>query len=94
MTGASASVNWQEVVSICLAVPGKVCEIEDDKAIIEYSPGITNRVNIALVEVKVGDYVLVHAGFAIQRLDEKEAMETLEVWRQVLEATGGGQGDA
>ena len=83
------------MVTICLAIPGKVCEIDDDKAIIEYSPGVTNRVNISLVEVKLGDYVLVHAGFAIQRLDEKEAMETLEVWRQVLESSGqGGQPDA
>ena len=73
---------------MCLAVPGKVIEIDDDKAIIEYGQGVTNRANISLVDVKTGDYVLVHAGFAIQVLDEKEALETLEVWRQVLKAAG------
>ncbi len=77
------------MVSICLAVPGKVIKINGDKAVIEYGQGVTNSANISLVEVQVGDYVLVHAGFAIQRLDEKEAIETLEVWRQVLEASGG-----
>ena len=71
---------------MCLAVPGKIIEINDDKAVIEYSQGVTNTANISLVDVEIGDYVLVHAGFAIQTLDEKEAMETLEVWRQVLEA--------
>jgi hydrogenase expression/formation protein HypC len=73
---------------MCLAVPGKIIEIDGDKAIVEYGQGVTNKANISLVDVKVGDYVLVHAGFAIKTLDEKEALETLEVWRQVLEASG------
>jgi hydrogenase expression/formation protein HypC len=73
---------------MCLAVPGKILEIDGNKAIIEYGQGVTNKANISLVDVKVGDYVLVHAGFAIKTLDEKEALETLEVWRQVLEAAG------
>lgn len=53
---------------------------------------MTSTANITLVEAKVGDYVLVHAGFAIQVLSEKEALETLEVWAQVLDA--GGEPDA
>ena len=74
---------------MCLAVPGKILEIEGDKATVEYGEGVTNKANIALVEVQVGDYILVHAGFAIKVLDEKEALETIEVWKQVLEAAGG-----
>jgi len=70
-------------------------EIDGDKATVEYGEGVTNTANITLVEVEIGSYVLVHAGFAIKTLDEKEAMETIEVWKQVLEASGdGGQPDA
>lgn len=47
-----------------------------------------NTANISLVEVKLGDYVLVHAGFAIQVLSEAEAMETLILWEEMLN-TGG-----
>jgi hydrogenase expression/formation protein HypC len=40
---------------------------------------------VTLVSVKVGDYVLVHAGYAIQVLDEQEALETLRLWNEILE---------
>ena len=73
---------------MCLAVPGKILEIEGDKATVEYGEGVTNKANITLVEVEVGSYVLVHAGFAIKVLKEKDALETIEIWRQVLEAGG------
>jgi hydrogenase expression/formation protein HypC len=43
-------------------------------------------VNVTLVDVKVGDYVLVHAGYAIQLVDEKEALETLSLWNEILSA--------
>jgi hydrogenase expression/formation protein HypC len=43
---------------------------------------------VSLVDVKLGDYVLVHAGFAIQVLDQKEAEETLALFRQMLQAAG------
>ena len=51
----------------------------------QYSEGVTNTANISLVDVKVGDYVLVHAGFAIQILSEAEALETLALWDEMLE---------
>ena len=73
---------------MCLAVPGKILEIQGDKATVEYGEGVTNRANITLVEVEVGSYVLVHAGFAIKVLKEKDALETIEIWKQVLEAGG------
>jgi hydrogenase expression/formation protein HypC len=68
-----------------LAIPGKIIEITGDKARVEYSEGVTNTANITLVDVKIGDYVLVHAGFAIQILSEAEALETLALWDEMLE---------
>ena len=74
--------------TICLAVPGKILEIDGNKATVEYGEGVTNKANITLVEVEIGSYVLVHAGFAIKVLKEKDALETIEVWKQVLAAAG------
>ena len=73
---------------MCLAVPGKILEIDGNKATVEYGEGVTNKANITLVEVEIGSYVLVHAGFAIKVLEEKDALETIEVWKQVLAAAG------
>ena len=71
---------------MCLAIPGKVVEIDKSKeyATVDYGEGTKRKANITLVEVKIGDYVLVHAGFAIQILDEKEAEETLDLFREML----------
>ena len=71
---------------MCLAIPGKIVEIDSKKeyATIDYGDGTKRKANVSLVEVKVGDYVLVHAGFAIQVLDEKEANETLDLFREML----------
>lgn len=71
-----------------MAIPGKIIEITGDKARVQYSEGVTNTANVSLVDVKVGDYVLVHAGFAIQILSEAEALETLALWDEMLEAGG------
>lgn len=71
---------------MCLAIPGKIVEMDStkDHATVDYGDGTKRKANITLVEVKIGDYVLVHAGFAIQVLDEKEAQETLELFREML----------
>ena len=71
---------------MCLAIPGKIVEIDNKKeyAIIDYGDGTKRKANITLVDVKTGDYVLVHAGFAIQIIDEKEALETLDLFREML----------
>ena len=73
---------------MCLAIPGKIVEINKDKehAIIDYGDGTKRKANVTLVNVKVGDYVLVHAGFAIEVLNEKEAKETLNLFREMLSA--------
>ena len=71
---------------MCLAIPGKIVDIEIKKqsATVDYGSGTKRKANVSLVEVKIGDYVLVHAGFAIQVLDEKEAKETLALFREML----------
>ncbi len=71
---------------MCLAIPGKIVEIDKNKehGIVDYGDSTKRKVNITLVEVKIGDYVLVHAGFAIQVLDEKDAKETLDLFREML----------
>lgn len=71
---------------MCLAVPAKVVEIGDDRALVELG-GITREASLVLVpETRVGDYVLLHAGFAIQRLDEDEAKETLHLFEEMMAA--------
>jgi hydrogenase expression/formation protein HypC len=64
---------------MCLAVPAKVVEIEKQRALVELG-GLKRQANTALVpSLKVGDYVLLHAGFAIQILDQASAQETLDL---------------
>ena len=71
---------------MCLAIPAKVMSIEGDKARVDFGENVLREVNISLVEAKVGDYVLVHAGYAIQLVEEKEALETLQLWKDLLVA--------
>jgi len=74
--------------AMCLAVPGKIIDIdtETQNATIDYGNNVLRTINISLVEVKPGDYVLVHAGFAIQIVDPKEAKETLKLFQEMLQA--------
>jgi len=71
---------------MCLAIPGKIISLDAKKqmAVVDYGSGTTRNANISLVKVKLGDYVLVHAGFAIQVLDKNEAQETLALFREML----------
>jgi len=70
---------------MCLAIPAKIVSIEEDKAKVDFGEGVLREVNITLVNAQVGDYILVHAGYAIQVLDEKEALETIRLWNEILE---------
>jgi len=69
---------------MCLAVPAKVLEIEGDIAKVDFGQGIVREVNVMLVEAQVGEYVLVHAGYAIQTIDRDAAQETLRLWDEIL----------
>ena len=71
---------------MCLAVPGRIIELDGATARVDFG-GITREANVSLVpEAAVDSYVLVHAGFAIQVLNESEAEETLSLFRQLAEA--------
>ena len=68
---------------MCLGIPGKIVAITGDLAEVDFS-GVSREVSLLLCpEVHEGDYVLVHVGFAIQRLEEEEALETLELFREM-----------
>ena len=69
---------------MCLAIPAKITNLNGDKANVDFGQGVLREVNVSLVEAKVGDYVLVHAGYAIQIIEEKDAQETLSLWNSIL----------
>jgi hydrogenase expression/formation protein HypC len=69
---------------MCLAVPGKIISIDETKPELKMAKvdfgGITKDVCIQwLDDVKIGEYVLVHVGFALNKIDEKEAVKTLKI---------------
>jgi hydrogenase expression/formation protein HypC len=71
---------------MCLAIPGKIVSVKEAQAQVDFGEGVLREVNVTLVNARVGDYVLVHAGYAIQVLDEKDALETLNLWNEILRA--------
>ncbi len=73
---------------MCLAVPALVVELDGDKARLDYG-GIIREANVSLVSPNVGDYVIVHAGYAIQILDPEEAKKTMDVWNEYFDYLDG-----
>ena len=68
---------------MCLAIPLKISEINGKEAIGE-AMGMKRNMRLDFIpEPKIGDYVIVHAGFAIERLPEKQALEDLEAWEEI-----------
>jgi hydrogenase expression/formation protein HypC len=65
---------------MCLAIPGKIKKINGQNAVIDYE-GLEKNANISLVDVQVNDYVIVHAGFAIEKLTKDDAQETLSYFK-------------
>lgn len=71
---------------MCLAVPGMITEIDGTTAQVDFG-GVTREASLVLVpDASAGDYVLVHAGFAIEVLNEDEAEETLALFRELARA--------
>jgi hydrogenase expression/formation protein HypC len=71
---------------MCLAVPVKVVSIQGSEAEVDFG-GVKRRVSIMLTpEVKVGEYVLLHTGYAISVIDEAEAEETLKLFEEMAQA--------
>ncbi|MDP4179792.1 MAG: HypC/HybG/HupF family hydrogenase formation chaperone [Bacillota bacterium] len=70
---------------MCLALPGKIIKIEDKTGVVEIM-GVTREVSLELIRnYQIGDYVLIHAGCAIQKIDEEEAEKTIELFKELKE---------
>ena len=70
---------------MCLGIPGKVIKVEDKTCLVEIM-GVSREISIELLkDIKLGDYVLIHAGCAIQKLDEEEAVRTIELFKELKE---------
>ena len=70
---------------MCLSIPAKILSIKGDKARVSVGGAEYNAALNLVEDVKVGDYVLLHTGFAIQKIDEKEAMVTLQLLNEIIE---------
>ncbi len=71
---------------MCLAIPGKIKRIFDDNTAEIEIGGIIKRASLDLIpKIKVGDYVLLHAGFAIEVIDQKEALEIFRAWEGIID---------
>ena len=76
---------------MCLAIPSKVIEIKDGDTVIVDTMGSKRLVSTMLLEepARIGDYLLIHVGYAMQKIDEKEAMESLNLFREIeIKTTG------
>ena len=72
---------------MCLSIPAEVLEIQENRAIVSVG-GAQYTAGLHLVEdVQIGDYVLIHSGYAIQKIDPEEAEKTLEILREAVEKT-------
>lgn len=70
---------------MCYAIPAKICALDGEEATVDYG-GVTKKVNVTLLDdLKLKDYVLVHAGFAIEKLDQKSAEQALEEIRNYID---------
>jgi hydrogenase expression/formation protein HypC len=70
---------------MCLAIPGKILSIEGNSALVDFD-GIQQNVIIALIlNPEVGKYVIVHAGYAIEQMNEKDALEAIEQWKEIAQ---------
>ena len=71
---------------MCVAYPGKILSIENNHARVDFTGSIV-PVNVSMVDVEPGDYVLVHAGMAIQKVETEEAQEWIALFRDLEAAT-------
>ena len=74
---------------MCLSIPSKVVKISEDETMCTVDTmGVKRDASLMMLEdgeVKVGDYVLLHIGFAMNKIDEKEALESIETYKEILE---------
>ncbi|MFX0181566.1 MAG: HypC/HybG/HupF family hydrogenase formation chaperone [Candidatus Hodarchaeota archaeon] len=71
---------------MCLAIPAKVIQfLEDDLVIADFGREVRREVSIALMpdEIKLGDWILIHTGYAVSKMEPEEAEETLAMWEEI-----------
>jgi len=74
---------------MCLAIPAKVVELTEGKMASVEIGGVKKSVSVSLVDgINVGDYVIIHTGFALSKLDPEEAEQTLELFAEMAMLTG------
>ncbi len=75
---------------MCLSIPSKVIKISEDETICTVDTmGVQREANLMMMgdgEVKVGDYVLLHIGFVMNKIDKEEALKSIETYKEILEA--------
>ena len=78
---------------MCLSIPSKVIEIDEHNVATVETLGVTRKVSLDLIseEVKVGEYVLIHVGYAMQKIDTQFALESLEVYQKIAEDMDAGK---
>ena len=69
---------------MCLAIPGKIIRIKKNQQATADFNGVEKDINVSLVKAKVGDYVIVHAGFAIEKMGKEEATEALKIYEKYI----------
>jgi hydrogenase expression/formation protein HypC len=72
---------------MCLSIPSKIVEIDKDNIATVDTMGVRRQVSLDLMsdDVKIGDYILIHVGFAMSKIDEKDALDSLEVYSEIIE---------
>ena len=78
---------------MCLSIPSKVIERDENNVATVETLGVTRKVSLDLIseEVKVGEYVLIHVGYAMQKIDTQFALESLEVYQKIAEDMDAGK---
>ena len=78
---------------MCLSIPSKVIEIDENNVATVETLGVTRKVSLDLIseEVKVGEYVLIHVGYAMQKIDTQFPLESLEVYQKIAEDMDAGK---
>jgi hydrogenase expression/formation protein HypC len=73
---------------MCLSIPSKVVDIDEYNMATVDTMGIQRHVSLDLIadEINLGDYILIHVGFAMNKIDKEEALQSLEVYKEMLEA--------
>lgn len=85
MSGVSFLGAYSPSIPMCLAIPGKILDIKGRTARVDFGKGVTREVDITLVDVEEGQYVLVHTGYAIKVMDEEEAKASLDIWKEIMD---------